>query len=196
MAIRALGLIEVSGMLSAIVASDAALKSADVNLLGNRRIRGGLTTVELYGDVAAVQSAVEAGVRALEGTNNLISSHVIARLDEQVENMLLKSIKTKKPKESEVIKETQEEPVIEEKPMIEETETESSIQLFSAEEQPEESSQSEADSFTKESLSELKVTQLRALAYKQPLSGIEVSQIKNAEKDKLIEALVNEGGNN
>lgn len=195
MAIRALGLIEVSGMLSAIVASDAALKSADVNLLGNRRIRGGLTTVELYGDVAAVQSAVEAGVRALEGTNNLISSHVIARLDEQVENMLLKSIKTKKPKESEVIKETQE-PVIEEKPMIEETETESSIQLFSAEEQPEDSSQSEADSFTKESLSELKVTQLRALAYKQPLSGIEVSQIKNAEKDKLIEALVNEGGNN
>lgn len=195
MAIRALGLIEVSGMLSAIVASDAALKSADVNLLGNRRIRGGLTTVELYGDVAAVQSAVEAGVRALEGTNNLISSHVIARLDEQVENMLLKSIKTKKPKESEVIKETQE-PVIEKKPMIEETETESSIQLFSAEEQPEESSQSEADSFTKESLSELKVTQLRALAYKQPLSGIEVSQIKNAEKDKLIEALVNEGGNN
>lgn len=89
MASRALGLIEVYGMLGAVLAADAALKAADVKLLGNRRVRGGLTTVELIGDVAAIHASVEAGVEAVKDMNCYVTSHVIARLDEQVERMLL-----------------------------------------------------------------------------------------------------------
>ena len=95
MAYKALGQIEVKGMLASILSADAALKAADVVLLGNRRIRGGLTTVQLLGDVAAVYAAVEAGVEAVENTNSLISSHVIPNLDEQVERMLMKTFQVK-----------------------------------------------------------------------------------------------------
>ena len=59
---RALGMIEVRGFLGAISAVDAALKAANVELNNAETIRGGLTTIELVGDVAAVHAAVGAGV--------------------------------------------------------------------------------------------------------------------------------------
>ncbi|GEM_PF-4679664 len=45
---KALGLIEISGKLGAILAADAAAKEADINLLGSETIRGGLTTIQRY----------------------------------------------------------------------------------------------------------------------------------------------------
>ena len=58
MEITALGMIETSGLLSAIEAADAGLKAADVRLLGTDYVRGGLVMVRFEGDVAAVQAAV------------------------------------------------------------------------------------------------------------------------------------------
>ena len=55
-------MIEVRGKLGAVEAADAALKSAAVRLLRSRKVGGGLVTVFLTGEVAAVRSAVDAAV--------------------------------------------------------------------------------------------------------------------------------------
>ena len=67
--------------------ADAALKAADVTLLKAEIINGGLTTVELIGDVAAVQAAVE-GTEVAKELNCLIAHHVISRVDAQTEVIL------------------------------------------------------------------------------------------------------------
>lgn len=85
---RALGMIEVRGMLGAVEAADAALKSASVRLLRSRKVGGGLVTVFLTGDVAAVRSAVDAAVASLHRLGLRCSSHVIPRLSPEVFPML------------------------------------------------------------------------------------------------------------
>ena len=85
---RALGMIEVRGMLGAVEAADAALKSAAVRLLRSRKVGGGLVTVFLTGEVAAVQSAVDAAVASLGGMGLRCSSHVIPSLSPDVFPMI------------------------------------------------------------------------------------------------------------
>ena len=80
-----LGMVEVRGFLGAISVADAVLKAADVELNNAEITRGGLTTVEITGDVAAVQAAVEVGVDVAENLGCLVSYHVIPNLDEQVQ---------------------------------------------------------------------------------------------------------------
>ena len=79
--IGALGMIETRGLLGAIEAADAALKSASVSLIGARKVGGGWVTVLLSGDVAAVQSAVDAASASLSQLGIGFSAHVIPRLD-------------------------------------------------------------------------------------------------------------------
>jgi microcompartment protein CcmL/EutN len=55
----ALGLIETRGLVGAIEAADAALKAADVRLIGRERADAGLMMIKLSGEVAAVRAAVE-----------------------------------------------------------------------------------------------------------------------------------------
>jgi len=65
----ALGFIETVGLASSIVAADAALKSANVKLIGREISKGqGWVTVKITGDVAAVQAAVSAAKTALAAT--------------------------------------------------------------------------------------------------------------------------------
>lgn len=85
----ALGMIEVRGMLGAVGAADAALKAASVSLLRAKRVRGGLVTVFLTGDVASVRSAVDAAVASLDGMGCACTSHVIPRLSPEVLSMLV-----------------------------------------------------------------------------------------------------------
>ena len=61
---KALGLIETRGLIGAIEASDAALKSADTVLTQVEYTDPGLITVKLRGEVADVQAAVDAGASA------------------------------------------------------------------------------------------------------------------------------------
>ena len=63
---QALGMIETRGTLAAIEAVDVMLKSADVTLVEKTKIGGGLVTVTVTGDVAAVTAAVDAGASAAE----------------------------------------------------------------------------------------------------------------------------------
>ncbi len=88
MEITALGMIETSGLLSAIEAADAGLKAANVRLLGTDYVRGGLVMVRFEGDVAAVQAAVDAGTTAAQRVGVVVSSHVIPRAMPEVFCML------------------------------------------------------------------------------------------------------------
>lgn len=83
---RALGMIETYGLIGAIEAADVMLKVANVSLIGAEKVRGGLVTVSVEGDVGAVKTAVEAGASAVKrlGESCLYSSHVIPRPDQQV----------------------------------------------------------------------------------------------------------------
>lgn len=97
MKIQALGLIEVNGLLGGIAAADAALKTADVDLISAEKVNGGLTTIHLSGDVAAIQVAVEAGSVVARDLNCLRSSHVIPRLASETSEMVIAGIKKATP---------------------------------------------------------------------------------------------------
>lgn len=89
MKLEALGMIEVTGYLGAVSAADAALKAANVHLLKSEKIKGGITTVELIGDVAAITAAVDAGKIVAEKLGCLRASHVIPRMDIAVQELLM-----------------------------------------------------------------------------------------------------------
>ena len=85
---EALGMIETKGLIGAIEAADAAVKAADVRLIGQERIGSGLVTVMFRGDVAAVKSAVDAGAAAAKRVGDLYGVHVIPRPHDDVEGIL------------------------------------------------------------------------------------------------------------
>lgn len=104
--LQALGMIEVTGYLGAISSADAALKAANVTLLRSEKVQGGITTVELIGDVSAVTAAVEAGKMVAEKLGCFRASHVIPRMDPATQAILL-DIK-EKPASEKVITESAE----------------------------------------------------------------------------------------
>ena len=79
MAGEAIGLIETRGLVGAIEAADAMVKAANVKLMGQERIGGGLVTVIVKGDVGAVKAAVDSGAAAAKRVGELLSVHVIPR---------------------------------------------------------------------------------------------------------------------
>lgn len=84
----ALGMVETRGLISAIEASDAMVKAANVVLIGHERIDAGLVTVMVRGDVGAVNAATEAGANAARRVGELVSVHVIPMPFEDVERVL------------------------------------------------------------------------------------------------------------
>jgi len=78
---EAIGLIETRGLVGQIQASDAMLKAANVSLVKQVQIGGGLVTTIIEGDVGSVRAAVDAGASAASKVGELISAHVIPRPD-------------------------------------------------------------------------------------------------------------------
>ena len=85
---EALGLMEVLGRVGAVEALDAALKAAEVHLLKMVRTGGGLTTILITGEVAAVKAAVDAGGAAADPISQLVSVHVIPRPDRSISGLI------------------------------------------------------------------------------------------------------------
>jgi len=79
MAKQAIGMIECKGLVSLMEASDAALKSADVQMNGWEKIGSGFVTGFFTGDVAAVKAAVEAGADAASQIGEVVAVQVIPR---------------------------------------------------------------------------------------------------------------------
>ena len=82
------GYIETMGLLTAIEAADAALKAANVELMNCYVVKGGIVTIEIAGDVAAVTAAVDAGSESAKRLGNFLSKNVIARMDNETKKIL------------------------------------------------------------------------------------------------------------
>ncbi|GAA0721165.1 propanediol utilization microcompartment protein PduA [Clostridium malenominatum] len=88
---EALGMIETKGMVGAIEAADAMVKSANVSIVGYEKIGSGLITVMVRGDVGAVKAATDAGAAAAQKVGEVISVHVIPRPHVDTEKILPKA---------------------------------------------------------------------------------------------------------
>lgn len=77
---RSLGLIETYGLLPAVEAADAAVKSANVDLIGYEFAKGsGMTVVKVEGDVGAVKAAIAAAYVAASKVGKVAATRVIPR---------------------------------------------------------------------------------------------------------------------
>ena len=84
----ALGLLETRGLVAAIEAADAMLKTADVEMQGMEQTMAAMITIHIRGEVAAVKAAIDAGAAAAERVGELVSAHVIPRPADEVEEFL------------------------------------------------------------------------------------------------------------
>ena len=88
----AVGMVEVKGLPPALAVADAMVKAASVTLVGYEKVSGARYTVIVRGDISEVQVAVDAGVDAVKQVDTeedlLLSHHVIARPDANVESVL------------------------------------------------------------------------------------------------------------
>ena len=86
---QALGLIETKGLVAAIESADAMLKAAEVSLVEKNHVGGGLVTIMVSGDVGAVKAATDAGAAAAQRVGELLSVHVIPRLHQELEGIIV-----------------------------------------------------------------------------------------------------------
>ena len=84
----ALGMIETRGIVASIEAADAMVKAANVTLVGQTKVGGGLVSVMVRGEVGAVKAATDAGSAAANKVGEVVSSHIIPRPHDEVESLL------------------------------------------------------------------------------------------------------------
>lgn len=86
---QSLGLIETVGLAAAIAAADAAVKSANVSLVGYELTKGGgLVTVKLEGEVGAINAAVAAAIVAAGKVGQVYGHRVIARTAQHIASLI------------------------------------------------------------------------------------------------------------
>jgi ethanolamine utilization protein EutM len=95
---EALGMLETKGFITLVEATDAMMKSANVQFLGWDKVGSGLVSVFVTGDVAAVKAATDAGANAAGRVGEVISVQVIPRPHEDLGTILPKFIKAKRDK--------------------------------------------------------------------------------------------------
>ncbi len=93
---QAIGMIETRGLIALVEATDAMLKSANVELIGPMtQVGNALVTVVVTGDVAAVKAATEAGRTAAQSLGEVVSVSVIARPHNELAAVLPKTVAKK-----------------------------------------------------------------------------------------------------
>ncbi|MFQ3670111.1 MAG: BMC domain-containing protein [Verrucomicrobiia bacterium] len=89
---QAIGMIETRGLVALVEATDAMLKSANVELVGPMtQVGNAMVTCVVTGDVAAVKAATEAGKAAAQSLGEIVSVSVIARPQEDLAVILPKA---------------------------------------------------------------------------------------------------------
>ncbi|MTI80333.1 MAG: BMC domain-containing protein [Firmicutes bacterium] len=88
----ALGFIETYSLVSVLEAADAMCKAADVELVGYENVASGLVSVVVRGDVDAVKTAVEAGIKEASKVGKVYCSNVIARPHPGVQKIIAKHV--------------------------------------------------------------------------------------------------------
>jgi microcompartment protein CcmL/EutN len=183
----ALGLIETKGLVGAIEAADAMVKAANVRLIGKERVDAALITVKVIGETAAIRSAVDAGAAAAKRVGELISSHVIPRPADEIEDLIFaKASKTKEEIEAEMdVQSSPAQPVQSEK-----EEGEGKVEDLTTPAEPLPMQLSENENEFLQQLQAMTVHQLRS--YARQLQGLSIygRQISRANKEQLIAELL------
>jgi len=184
----ALGLIETYGFVGAVEAADAALKAAEVSVVDLVKVKGGIMTLTLQGEVSAVKASVDAGAASAERLGVLLSSHVIARLDEEVWPMVLRKDPEEGPPPEDPTEEKSDEPIPVEEQM---TETDPPVEPMEEDgSQIIEKSLPKQEYFKKEMMEKLKVVELRRIARTVDGIAIPKNQIKFANKETLLKEIL------
>lgn len=84
---EAIGMVEARSLVAAIEATDAMLKSANVQIMDFQIVGSGLVNVTVTGEVAAVTAAVENGRIRAEEIAEVISANVIPRPHDEVDKL-------------------------------------------------------------------------------------------------------------
>ena len=193
---KALGMIETRGLVAAIEAADAMIKAANVSLQCKEHVGGGLVTVMVRGDVGAVKAAVDAGACAAERVGELISAHVIPRPHGELEG-ILSGFGPENPSDSpagpsggepETTPEKPDDSAVEE-PDDREDEPEDSKEDSDPGEEAKESAVDPAQ-LTPEALEGKKVIDLRILARQLGVTSLTRREIRSAQKEPLIKAIL------
>jgi ethanolamine utilization protein EutM len=82
---KSLGLIETVGLVGAIEACDTAAKTADVIISSAEITDAALVSLKIWGELGAVQAAVQAGSQAAARVGQLLAAHVIPNPDEELD---------------------------------------------------------------------------------------------------------------
>jgi len=218
---KALGLVEVRGYVAAVEAADSALKAANVTLIGLEKIKGGITTIKIIGDVGAVKAAVDAAKASVESLGTFRTAHVIPRVDSQVEDLFFERHKksqevsresyseksdTKDKEKIETQVKKKEETLVKEKVETSEveivekvTEEKSEAKEENKEEEPQINNVEEIvknDFKDHIDFNSMKVEELRRLVRTLKIPNMTNKQIKFAKKDVLIKTILeyNEAG--
>jgi len=187
----ALGLIETRGLIGAIEAADAAVKAADVELIGRERADAGLMTIKLKGDVAAVRAAVDAGAAAAQRVGELVSVHVIPRPDDEVEILIYPPQSQTKERPADAPAPRGRKPAPPRAPSRGVATEETPSEPASIEEQPAVVLPASGDAQAyRADLEQLTVHELRR--YARGLTGLPIAgrQISRATRDELIEIIM------
>jgi len=80
----ALGFVETRGNTGNVIAIDAMMKTARVEFLKKVQIGGAYVTAVIRGEVAAVNSSVQAGAEAAANVGELVCANVIPDAHEEV----------------------------------------------------------------------------------------------------------------
>jgi ethanolamine utilization protein EutM len=86
---EALGMIETKGLVTAIEAADAMVKTANVTVVREERIGAGYVTILVRGDIGSVKAAVDAGAERARRVGELVSAWVIPRFHEEADEVIL-----------------------------------------------------------------------------------------------------------
>ena len=176
---QALGMIEVYGYLTAVEALDRALKAGNVSRLGVEKVRGGLVTVLVEGDVGAVKAAMDASAAAAERVGTVISVHVIPRPADDVTRMLKGGKEPEEPTPPEPEKPS--EPEISSEP---DTLSEPESEAVKAEE-----GEKAPQDVTVEEMQTMGVDALRRLARALEIKNMTRAEIRFAKKQELIQKI-------
>ncbi len=188
---KALGMIEVYGLVPAVEALDAALKAANVTLVNVTLVKGGLVSVLVTGDVGATKAAIDAAAAAAERVGQVISVHVIPRPASDIERMLGGddmgwSPDPPAPRDSGELSHTPAEPEVLPEP-------EPDWDGMDHEEDSEEENAGAPDSSiiipSPEELADMTVVSLRVLARTIGVSSMTRREIRDAKKEDLIAAI-------
>ena len=87
-----LGLVEVIGLVAAVEAADAMAKAARVQVKSVANADSGMLSVICWGDLAAVNAAVDAGKAAASRLGDCVGTNVIPRPSEDLEGMIADKI--------------------------------------------------------------------------------------------------------